>query len=80
MPRTCGKSRRPSTCRFFCEHCCDYLSKSQYARHKEMPFKESTETCNRERGKACNAPDPLTANYSSDDENMPEENLPGKLN
>ena len=78
MPRTCGKSRRPSTCRFFCEHCGDYLSRSQYERHKDKSFKKSIETWNRGRGEVYSPPDPLTANYSSDDENMPEGNFTGK--
>ena len=38
--------------------------------HKEMFFKESTEIWNSAGGETFNAPDPLAAKYSFDDENM----------
>lgn len=77
MPRTCGKRRRASTCRFLCDHCGEYLSKSQYARHRELFFKESSHPRVSEQGATFTAPDPFSANDSSDDEMR--ENATGKL-
>lgn len=77
MPRTCGKRRRASTCRFLCDHCGEYLSKSQYARHRELFFAESSHTRISEQGATFTAPDPFSANDSSGDEMR--ENATGKF-
>ena len=77
MPQTCGKRRRASTCRFLCDHCGEYLSKSQYARHRELFFAESSHTRISEQGATFTAPDPFAASDSSGDEMR--ENATGKL-
>ena len=44
-----------------------------------MFFNESSKSWNSDSAKNFSAPDPFTANYSSGDEDMPEENTTGKL-
>ena len=66
---------------FFCEHCHDHLSKAQYIRHRRMFFNEASQTwSNRPQAAAASfsVPDPFASACSSEDENMCEENPPGK--
>ena len=55
----------------------EYLSKSQYARHRELFFAESSHTRISEQGATFTAPDPFAASDSSGDEMR--ENATGKL-
>ena len=64
---------------FFCEHCNENLSKTQYLRHKRLYFDEVSGTWSNRLATASYAmPDPFSSPNSSEDEIMTEEQTQGK--
>lgn len=77
MKRICGRKGFPSRTASYCGHCGEYLSSSQYAKHKRIYFDESTKTWRKQRnGPAASTSfsvrDPFESDDSSGDENMAE--------
>ena len=77
--RRSQSSRHKETRLFFCEHCNETLSKTQFFRHRRLYLSDASKTWSNGLATArYSVPDPFLSTYSSEDETMTEQNRQGK--